>query len=489
MPKTPIDAQGPRALEHASRRRFLQLTAAAGLMAAGGVGRARAGEGEPVLSRVGAGALAPSTGRVRNVIFFVVDGMDHSTAMLADAIIRRRDGRPSAYVSLRSDPATAAALCMTHSRDSLVTDSAAAGSAFGIGEHIDNDRVNWVDDREPSPILVRAREAGLATGLVTTTRVTHATPASMACNVPDRNMEDAIAEQLLGRRFDLLLGGGARHFPQALLDRHTDLTIVRDAAGLRETPTGERLLGLFNASHMSYDLDRPETEPSIELMTANALKRLAALGDRRRGFLVQIEAGRVDHGGHSTDAAAQIHDQIAFDSALAAAVRFTDSRDDTLLIVTTDHGCGGPHLTLYEGAAAEGLDRLASARGTYEWLQAELGRDWASSPGLRDALVEMTGGADIPAARVAWLTRAVASLRDPDALRPDGFDVNLSPTALLGAMLANTYAVGHVSPNHNADYVDVLARGPGAGRLSRFIDNVDIHRLMIEELGLPPASA
>ncbi len=469
--------------ESSTRREFLKAGAAAGVLAAF-AGSAAVG-GEPVGSRVGAAALGErESRRARNVIFVVVDGMDHASISLMDTLLRRRDGRPSHYAELVVAPETTIGRCMTHARDSLVTDSAAAGSAFGCGEHIDNGAINFVDGREPTPILVRARDAGMATGLVTTTRITHATPAGMSCNVPSRGLEDAIAEQLLDRRFDVLLGGGAKHFPATLLEKHGSVTVARDAAGLSSAGSG-RLLGIFDDDHMRYTLDRPETQPSLAEMTRAALARLA---DAPRGFLMQIEAGRVDHAGHANDIAALVHDMLAFDEMLEVVTGFADARDDTLVIVTADHGTGGPQLTLYGEAAARGLERLGNARRSFEWITEEAGgwRGFIESPARAREVIEHAAGFDPGEERVAWLADRIGALYSR-AGRGDGFDARASATALLGSVLSNGFAVAFTSVNHNADYVEVLARGPGSERLGRIIDNVDIHRLMCEQVGLPLA--
>jgi len=456
------------------RRAFMLAAAAGGLAVAGA-------HGQPVLSRVGAAALAPEgRGRARNVILFVVDGMDHSSVMLADVVRRRRDGRHSTFVDMRTDPTTTVGQCMTHARNSLVTDSAAAGSAYGIGEHIDNRAINFVDGRTPTPILVRARRAGLATGLVTSTRITHATPASMACNVPVRDLEADIAIQLLEREIDVLLGGGARFFPDDLLARHPEVTVVRTADELRSASSG-RLLGLFNDSHTPYELDRPDTSPSLAQMSTAALGRLA---DSGRRFILQIEAGRVDHAGHANDAAGLVHDMLAFDEALAAVRTFVNGRDDTLLIVTTDHGTGGPQLTRYGPAGEQGIERVAGARRSFEWIDAELGgwREAVDNPARAHEVIEYAAGFDPGRARIDWMLDTIRTRG-----RGNGFDEAVSPVALLGSVLANGNAIGFTSVNHNADYVELLARGPGAERIRRLVDNVDIHTLMCEQLGLPKA--
>ena len=142
----------------------------------------------------------------------------------------------------------------TASADSIVTDSAAGGSAWGCGERVDNGAVCFNRHGEIEPILVTAKRAGKATGVVSTARVTHATPASFFATVPNRGAEKLIAEQMLERGVDLALGGGAKHVTQDLLAAHPDVAVVRTADEMRAAArTDGRLVGLFND-------DRPEIE-------------------------------------------------------------------------------------------------------------------------------------------------------------------------------------------------------------------------------------
>src|SRR5207302_861017 len=107
--------------------------------------------------------------------------------------------------------------------------SAAGGSAWSCGLHINNGNINVTPTgQQRIPLFVQAGQSGKATALVTTTRVTHATPASFIANVPNRDMEKAIAQQTLERSVDVVLGGGAHYFPDALLERHKDVRVVRD---------------------------------------------------------------------------------------------------------------------------------------------------------------------------------------------------------------------------------------------------------------------
>ncbi len=456
------------------------------LTRAGALGGAAVAAGGCASVSTSGSAPAPTGGASRgpkNIIFMVSDGMSTGTLTLADMATRERTGRASAWADLWDTPGVRRAMCRTHAADSLVTDSAAAGSAWGIGRKVNNGAINFTPDwREPAPILVRARERGLSTGLVTTTRVTHATPASFIANIPSRDLEGPIAEQIVGRGVDVVLGGGARYFPESLLGGASDLTVVRTAGELAGADdNGDRLLGLFAREHMGYELDRGEAEPHLKQMTRAALDRLAGRGT---GFVLQIEGGRVDHAAHANDACALLADQIAFDEALRVAAEFTLGRDDTLLIATTDHGNANPGLTLYKEPGNQGFERLMRGRQSFDWVAEQLGA--AGSPeevmGVLPMLVYRATGVELQDSDRAWLHRHFVERE-----RADGFRAASGFGPVLGAVLANSLGVAFVSPNHTADMVEVTALGVGAERLEPVIDNTDLHALMVGALKLKTA--
>ncbi len=422
--------------------------------------------------------------RALNVIFMVSDGMSTGTLTLADMVSRQQHGRTTAWAGLWQADGARRAMCRTHALDSLVTDSAAAGSAWGCGLHVNNGSINTQPSgAAPTPLLVTARDQGKATGLVTTTRVTHATPASFIANVPDRSQEDEIARQILDRGVDVVLGGGARHFKPADLLAREDLTVVRDRTELRAAPGDGPLLGLFRDGHMSYEPDRTDTEPGLREMTEAALGRLARAPD---GFVLQVEGGRVDHAAHANDAVSLVRDQLAFDDALESAIGFVSARDDTLLIVTTDHGNANPGLTLYGDKGERGIELLSHGRQSFDWIQAQL-----ASAGSREAmmgvlpmLVYQATGVELDDADHAWLYRCFV-----DRERADGFRAVSGFGPVLGAVLSNAFGVAFLSPNHTADLVEVTAIGPGSDRLGPVIDNIDLHRLVVESLDLAPTRA
>lgn len=429
-----------------------------------------------------------SAGRARNVIFMVADGMSTSTLSLAEMYARANFERTTRWCGLWGKPGVRRSMMTTYAADGWVTDSAAAGSAWGIGEHINNDAVNWTPDaRTPAPVLVRARADGRGTGLVTTTRVTHATPASFLVNVPRRSLENEIARQQLERGADVILGGGARHFPDDVLAQHKDWTVVRTRDELLRAPAdADKLLGLFAKSHVDFELDRlakdeSKRDPSLAEMTTHALKRLEK---KDRGFVVQIEGGRVDHGAHSNDLPAMLFDLLAFDDAIEAVLRWMDGRDDTLLIITTDHGNANPALTVYGKPGAEMFAKVQRITRTLDSAISRVDSDLkgAPVPTRVKSLISLTenaiGGELRPEDR-DWVLRAASGQR------VHGFDLNNSLPIALGAVVANMFGVAFLSPNHTADLVEVTALGPGSERLKPLIDNIELHGLMTEALALP----
>lgn len=412
---------------------------------------------------------------VRNIVFMVGDGMGQGALTLGDMMLKLQDRGPSNYQKLIESGTFRRATCMTHSADGWVTDSAAAGSAWGIGEHINNGAVNFTpDERTPEPILVTARNAGKMTGLVTTTRVTHATPASFIANVPKRDMEDEIARQLLERRVDVALGGGSKHFPDDLLAQQPDLTIVRDASGLAEASNTGRLLGLFAHDHCPYALDRPDTCPALSDMALAALNRL---DQSPEGFVLQIEGGRIDHAAHDNDAGGLIFDQIAFDESIGAVMQWMQGRDDTLLVVTADHVTANPGLTFYAKDGRRSFKRLSSCRNSFEWI-ADRYKEGEKSLHRFVSIAQEATQIEFPAEDIGHLERALVERQQVDP-----FNVANGVWMVLGSVLANHTGVAFLSPNHTADYVEVYATGPGSEAMPTFIDNIHLHGMMLAALG------
>jgi len=463
-----------------NRRGFLTLTAG---LAGASVLPSRSAAAERPTSATG------PNGPVRNVIFIVADGMSNGALGIADHYSRVVLGKPGIWNALAARTGTRRCLVSTHSANSIVTDSAAASSAWSTGVKHDQGSL-CVDPsgKALTPILLRAKQNGRAVGVVTTTTVTHATPAGFYCNVQKRGDESDIARQLVERPIDIALGGGTEFVSDDLVQGRKDMVVVRTreqllASALNATHKGKRLVGTFNKSHISYALERNETEPSLLDMSKVALDRLA---ESPSGFFLQIEGGRIDHAAHNNDAFALLHDQLDFEAALAFAAEFASSRNDTLLIATTDHATANPGLTLYGKQGLAGLRLLGGGKHSFDWIGAQLAglAKHASTAQRTEVLVSSVKAATNVELSSEERTYLVRSL---EGNRTDAFFPRTSLVCQLGALLANHTGVSFVSPNHTADLVEMLALGRGADTLPAFLDNTAVHDWVTAALDLAPA--
>lgn len=437
-------------------------------------------------------ARADVQGDARNIIFLVVDGMSQGTLTMTDQLLQRHHDRSSHWVDLYREDAydTASFMDMTP-LNSLVTGSAAAASSWACGHRVNNTVLNMDPDGNPYRTICQiCRDAGKATGLVSTTRITHATPAGFGINMPQRWMEDEIAAQYLERGYDLLLGGGARHFTAEGRDDNQDLfaqfgeagyQVIRDRGDLDRVADAEKTLGVFYDSHFPYEIDRLNIDrlgrsvPSLSEMTDAALNRLS---QHEEGFLLQVEGGRVDHGAHANDTAGLLYDQVAFDDTIATVLDFVDGRDDTLLLITTDHGNANPGLNAigdrYEDSPAM-FDRIADFQRSNEWVFRELNEESAV-----DEIQERVAFAcnlDISSDEATTLQQALKG--DFEAVyRPRS-----SPSAVLSAIQANYTAVNWVGSMHTSDYVPLLTIGPGSDTIGSFVRNTELFDLMVNAAG------
>ena len=309
----------------------------------------------------------PPSGK-RNLVFMVSDGMGPTSLSLTRSWRQYVDGL--AYDDALVLDRHLIGQSRTRSSSSLVTDSAAGATAFSCGMKSYNGAISVLPDFSPcGSIMEAAKRAGYTTGLVVTTRITDATPACFASHVRRREMEDDIANQLigngpLGRSVDLILGGGRCHFLPNTTEggcRADDMDLVEDASknGWSYISTREEfdglgsgsvvelpLLGLLASRDIPYEIDRRHVEdvyPSLEEMATTALKALkAATKDSDKGFFVMIEGSRIDHAGHANDPAAQVHEVLAYDRTIQAVLDFLED-DDTegIMISTSDHETGG----------------------------------------------------------------------------------------------------------------------------------------------------
>ncbi|MFP4281864.1 MAG: alkaline phosphatase [Opitutales bacterium] len=461
-------------LSHSSRREFLRQAGLAGL--------AGATLSAAPSARAASKAKGASAGKARNLIFLVADGMNNGTLAAAHHYLNLTAQRDTEWMRLYRDGLSRRGLVETSSATGIVTDSAAAATAWGGGQRVLNGSLNMTSEGKAlTPLYHYGKQAGKALGLVSTTRLTHATPAGFAVSVPSRDLEDEIAEQFLARgEVDILFGGGSRHFDPAQRDDGRDLfaayakagfNVLRSRADLARAPREGRFLGTFCDTHLPYQIDRThdaalgDTVPALDVMMQAALERLAG---RSEGFLLQVEGGRIDHAGHANDAGAILHDMLEFDRCIGVARRFAERHGDTLVIVTTDHGTGGFMINGAGPRYAFSSDRfrhLGAVSASYEHLQRR-----GASP--LQTVKALGLGAEEGLARRAL-----------DALQGMGNDRNAMSDALQ-PILADWLSVSWNSHNHTADLAEFASFGPGSETIPDYHENWELHHRLREILAI-----
>lgn len=319
---------------------------------------------KPVLQKHSAPA------KKRNVIFFVTDGMGPASLSLTRSYRQYIEKLPIDDVLTLDHHLIGSS--RTRSSNSLVTDSAAGATAFSCALKSYNGAIGVDPDKQPCGTLLEAAKLeGYLTGLVVTTRITDATPASFSAHTDYRFQEDLIAEHQLGeyplgRMVDLMIGGGRTHFYSGSDSQYGSRgtradgrNLIKEAEKNGWSYAGNRqqfdqlqlgrnvtlpLLSLLADYDIPFDIDRDDSEyPSLE---EEAITAVTALSDATRnsdkGFFLMIEGSRIDHAGHQNDPAAQVREVIAFDKAFKAVKKFADNSDvETILISTSDHETGG----------------------------------------------------------------------------------------------------------------------------------------------------
>ncbi|MDD9209773.1 alkaline phosphatase [Aeromonas dhakensis] len=354
------------------------------------------------------GAAQAQASDAKNVILFIGDGMG-PTVLTATRLYKvGEEGNLEIMKLARS------ARIKTFSNDAQTTDSAPSMAAYTTGVKMNNEVIAMSSDTKavapgkdvngnkginnctsdngkPVPtILELAKAAGKSVGAVTTTELTHATPAATYSHICHRDAAYAIAEQAvpggagfntaLGDGVDVLMGGGANHWTPYNSTSNKggradgrDLTAELTAQGYHYVTTKDdlagvnsgKVLGLFSAkSHLDYELDRvakgaASTQPSLSEMTAKAIDLLS---QNSQGYFLMVEGGRIDHALHGTNAKRSLTDAVALDEAVKTALGKVDLKD-TLIVVTADHD----HTMTINGYSAKGnkvLDLVKNGDGS-----------------------------------------------------------------------------------------------------------------------------
>jgi alkaline phosphatase len=459
--------------------------------------------------------------RARNVILFVGDGMGIATVTATRILDGQRRGGPGEDNVLSFEQFPYTALSKTYTFDYQVGESAGTITAMMSGEKTHSAVLGESAAVTPGKcegaaaasiptLLEQAADRGLATGVVTTTRITHATPAGTYAHTPSRDWEsDAttpaearaqgcrdIAAQLVefshGHGIDVMFGGGRAMFePRETVDvAQADQRGVRtdgrnlieqwksgrpqrafvwNATQLEQVPVDSKtqVLGLFSLDHMQFDADRESRAPGEPSLAAMTAKAIALLAKDPKGYFLLVEGGRIDHGHHAGNAYRALTDAIAFADAVALADRATDPKD-TLIVVTADHS----HTLTISGYPARGTPILGKATAP----DGSLELDGSGKPYTTLGYTNGPGALEASNVQGAGTKRFphLAQRFDPAAVeRPDLTNVDTTaPDYLQEAELPMS------SETHGGEDVPVYARGPGAERVHGVIEQNRIYAIM-----------
>lgn len=297
-------------------------------------------------------AKTSSTGKqiARNVILLIGDGM---------GIAQVTAGMYSQDQPLNLERCPSTALIKTAAANKLITDSAAGATAFACGQKTNNGMVGMTPDGRPcKTILEEAESLGMATGIVTTSTIVHATPASFLSHQPSRNNMEQIAVQILDTDVDLLIGGGKKYFDRRNDDRDLVAQLIDN--------------GYIVQDYFNHEFDRIVTPPfeNFVFFTADSdplpaaqgrtyLPRAASMAPEflkahtQKGFFLMIEGGQIDWGGHANEPDYIISEMLDFDKAIGHILDFAEQDGETLVIITADHETGG--LAINPGSSRHNL--------------------------------------------------------------------------------------------------------------------------------------
>ena len=451
--------------------------------------------------------------RAKNVILFVGDGMSLQARQIARILSKGiTEGRYNDLLNM--EKMDNVAVVTTSGYDAIVTDSANSASAYAtghksvvnaIGVYEDCTKDPFDDPKVENIIELVKRTRGMATGIVSTSNITDATPAAMVSHTRRRAEQNFIAQTMLEdkHRPDVILGGGSRHFipmdvPGSKRKDNVDVIKSFEELGysfsgtkteLENMPqSADKLLGLYQLDNMNVYIDRaviknPKVlkgftdQPGLVEMTEKAIDTLSK---NDNGFFLMVEGACVDKQLHVLDWQRAAYDNIELDKAVGAAQKFAAQNNDTLIIVVADHAHG------------------ASITGTYHELDGKTGREavrtYADSkwPTFEDA--DGDGYPDNPDPAV---TLAVQFANHPDCNIDYRFKDVPTPPAIMGKdgkAIANPLTKGEFYAGnipakadqevHAADDVILTAQGPGADYFKGTMDNTEVFFGIVRALGI-----
>lgn len=421
--------------------------------------------------------------KAKNIIFMVSDGMSSGTLNMADLFRRRKEGEGSHWLNLYRNQRVTRGLMDMASASSLVTDSAAASSSWGGGMRVKNGRLNiGANGEEYLPIWQKFKKSGKKVGCVTTVPITHATPAGFCITSKSRGVQQEIAEKYLALRFDVMMGGGAKHFSDRKDGRNMfeefklgGYTVVNNKTDMFAADNSKPILGVFDSDGLPYELDRlndNELFSKVPSLAEMSQKAIDLMKDHKNGFCLQIEGGKVDWAAHANDAAGLVYDQVAFDDAIKVAIDFAEKDGNTLVVITSDHGNANPGL-YYGDDADRNFEKLFMFKHTNDWIL--MGFDKTGSATALAERVNSHQGYNLTENQIDFIINKYREQVSGGVYNPYKL-----PFKQYAQYQQEHTSIAFGSTEHSSDFTELAMFGPGSERMKPLMINTDIHYFMLE---------
>lgn len=405
----------------------------------------------------------------KNVILFIGDGMGMSTIDASRIALFGKDG------SFEFEKAPYIGIQKNYSLNSLVTDSAAAGTALATGYKTNNSMISILPDGKNLKTLVEAaKEKNKSAGIITTVTITHATPAVFGAHTPSRDELPVADEFAKYKSADVYLGGGQVFFTPKSTEgskRTDERNLIEefrsDGYDFADTPekleasNSKKLLGLFSPEHLPYFIEREYLRanvPSLAQMTKKALNILSA---NKNGFFVMIEGGKIDWSNHGHDLATTIREMEEFNLAVKEGIDFLKTNPDTVIIVTADHETGGIGLSTgdYVITPEKLLKQKISAIEMVKLIEGKTEEE------VREVLKIYAGIDKISKKDLGKIMKATEPVD-------------------LGTLLTNRADIGYTTTSHTGQSIPVYAFGKNGDKFSGVYENTEIAKKIANVSGL-----
>ncbi len=473
----------------------------------------------------------------KNVILLIGDGMGPESVGLAVYYNRFMNGMDKRLNMERLMAGGNTGYCLTYQYGTVVTDSASAATALASGVKTRDAIIGKDHEGRPmKTILDVASRLGKSTGVISNTRITHATPAAFYASIVHRDMENEIASQLIERGdLNVAFSGGAQYFiPQGTkVEDHPDLKGISKAAGWgkstrkdqrdliaeakkkgygfitndRELATldaanTDKVLGLFAGSGFPSAIDRqPQHQTGVPRLSQLTVKALDILKKNSHGFFLMVEGGQVDWVAHGNDVASVLHEMLEFDETIGSVMSFAEKNPDTLVVVTADHDTGGLAIAYssYHPPSAVKLPSGETWKTKYNFAEKIIFEKMAKQKkSFQKMFLDSKGNSadlkrEVEENSAFSLTEEQAAFvlaKDTQPGSPASRDLseshvfgNNTPMARMGRLFGKETNTAWAVGTHTHTPVMVFAGGPEAEKFRGLIDNVEIPQIIARAWG------